>query len=398
MNYKGGTFMKENEIIKVIDEMKTDLINMAKKIFEYSEIAFQEKKSSKLLADFLEKEGFNVKRGIANLDTAFLAEFGVGKPKVALLAEYDALPGIGHACGHNMIGVMSAGAAVTLKKAGIDAGTIAVIGSPAEEKGAGKKILVEAGVFNDVDVAMMIHPANMNTGHDIAYALRAFKIEYFGKASHAASSPDKGINALDAMISLFSMIGLMRQQLPEKVRIHGIITNGGQASNIIPEYTAAEITVRALDRKTLNSTVERFKKIAESAANANLCKYKITELDSMDEVFVNEPLARTLEKNYELLGLKVSERTYEQGVGSTDMGIVTQTVPGIHAYVDITDGVDIPVHTKEFAQAANSEKGYEAMIKATKVLALTCYDVITSQELLEEIKAHFERRKGVGPS
>jgi len=390
--------MERNKIIEVIDEMKTDLINMAKKIYEYSEIAFQEKKSSKLLSDFLEKEGFNVRGGIANLETAFLAELGNGKPKVALLAEYDALPGIGHACGHNMIGTMSVGAAVALKKAGIDEGTVVVVGSPAEEKGAGKKILVEAGMFNDIDVAMMIHPAVMNTGYDIAYALRSFKIEYFGKASHAASSPDKGINALDAMVSLFSMIGLMRQQLPEKVRVHGIITNGGQASNIIPEYTSAEITVRALDRKTLNTTVERFKKIVESAATANLCEYKITELDSMDEVFVNKPLAETLEKNYEFLGLKISKRTYEQGVGSTDMGTVTQTVPGIHAYVDITGGVDIPVHTKEFAQAANSEKGYEAMIKATKALALTCHDVIYSSELLEKVKAYFERGKSVGPS
>lgn len=390
--------MKRDKIIEVIDEMKTDLINMAKKIFEYSEPAFHEKKSFKLLSDFLEKEGFNVERGIANLETAFLAEFGNGRPKVALLAEYDALPGIGHACGHNMIGVMSVGAAVALKNVGIDVGTILVVGSPAEEKGAGKKILVEAGVFNDIDVAMMIHPAVMNTGYDIAYALRSFKIEYFGKASHAASSPDKGINALDAMISFFSMVGLMRQQLPEKVRVHGIITNGGQASNVIPEYTAAEITIRALNRKTLDDIVERFKKIVESAANANLCKYKITELDSMDEVFVNEPLAKTLEKNYEFLGLKVSKRTYEQGVGSTDMGIVTQTVPGIHAYIDITGGINIPVHTREFAQASNSKKGYEAMIKATKALALTCYDVIHSQKLLEEIKAYFERGKGIGPS
>ncbi|MCD6545648.1 MAG: M20 family metallopeptidase [Thermotogae bacterium] len=390
--------MSKDKIIEIVDEIKVELINIAKKIFEYSETAFQERKSSKLLSDFLEKEGFKVERRIANLETAFLAEFGDGKPKIALLAEYDALPEIGHACGHNMIGVMSVGAAVALRRLGDIKGTIMVVGSPAEEKGAGKKILVEAGVFKDVDVAMMIHPASMNTGYDIAYALRAFKIEYFGKASHAASSPDKGINALDSMISLFSMIGLMRQQLPEKVRIHGIITNGGQASNIIPEYTSAEITVRALDEKNLNETVEKFKNIVESAAKAHGCEYKITELDSMEAVLVNEPLAKTLEKNYKSLGMKITKRTYEQGVGSTDMGIVTQTVPGIHAYVDITGGIDIPVHTRDFAQAANSEDGYKAMINATKALASTCWDVMNSEELLQEIVSYFERRKGIASS
>ena len=389
----------KDKIMKTVDEMKEKLIEMAKKIFEYAEIAFQEKRSSKLLADFLEEEGFEVERNVAGLETAFIAKFGSGLPVIALLAEYDALPELGHACGHNMIGVISAGAGVALKRTGVldkHEGTILVVGSPAEEKGAGKRILIKNGVFEDVDVAMMIHPASFTTGFDISYALKVYKVEFFGKPSHAAADPEEGINALDSMIQLFSGIGLMRQQLPEKVRIHGIITNGGQAPNIIPEYTSAEVIVRALEKDTLDRVTEKFRKLVEGAALMTGCRYNLEELESMNEVFVNMPLAKTLERNFEIVGEKVVERTYEQGVGSTDMGDVTQVVPGIHAYVNITGGKYVPAHTHEFAKFANSKEGYEAMIRAVKALAMTCYDVFTSKDLLNEIKDYFRRGKKLG--
>ncbi|RKX49289.1 MAG: M20 family peptidase [Thermotogae bacterium] len=392
--------MKE-KIMETVDGMKGKLIEMARKIFEYAEVAFQEKKSSKLLADFLEKECFEVKRNVAGLETAFVAKYGSSFPVVALLAEYDALPGLGHACGHNMIGVISAGAGAALKKAGVldeYEGTILVVGSPAEEKGAGKRILIENGVFKGVDVAMMIHPASFTTGFDISYALKVYKVEFFGKPSHAAADPEKGINALDSMIQLFSGIGLMRQQLPEKVRIHGIITNGGQAPNIIPEYTSAEIIVRALNKDILERITDKFKKLVEGSALMTGCRYNIEELESMSEVFVNVPLAKALERNFEIAGEEVVERTYEQGVGSTDMGDVTQVVPGIHAYVNITGGKYVPAHTHEFAEFANSEEGYEAMIRAVKALAMTCYDIFSSKDLLNEIKDYFGRGKELGTS
>jgi len=392
--------MKE-KIMETVDRMRGKLIEMARKIFEYAEVAFQEKKSSELLADFLEKECFEVKRNVAGLETAFVAKYGSSFPVVALLAEYDALPGLGHACGHNMIGVISAGAGAALKKAGVldeYEGTILVVGSPAEEKGAGKRILIENGVFKGVDVAMMIHPASFTTGFDISYALKVYKVEFFGKPSHAAADPEKGINALDSMIQLFSGIGLMRQQLPEKVRIHGIITNGGQAPNIIPEYTSAEIIVRALNKDILERITDKFKKLVEGSALMTGCRYNIEELESMNEVFVNVPLAKALEKNFKIAGEEVVERTYEQGVGSTDMGDVTQVVPGIHAYVNITGGKYVPAHTHEFAEFANSEEGYEAMIRAVKALAMTCYDIFSSKDLLNEIKDYFGRGKELGTS
>lgn len=382
----------KEKICEKIELLKDELVKIAKSIFEFSELSYQEFKSSKLLADFLEKNGFSVQRKVGGLETAFIATAGRGKPKIALLAEYDALPTIGHACGHNMIGTMSCGAAVGLKKAIDLPFTITVIGCPAEEHGAGKKELIKAGIFEDVDVAMMIHPASMSTGFDIAYAIRRFKIEFFGKSAHAAADPVKGINALDAMVLLFNSIGLLRQQLPEKVRIHGIITNGGQSFNTIPEYTCAEIGLRALRIEEVDFLEQKLRKLVQGACDMTGCTGKIIMEEEMPEVYVNVPLARTLEENYKFVGEKVTARTYEQGVGSTDMGAVTQVVPAIHAYINITGEKAIPTHTKEFAQAANSEYGYDAMIRATKALALTAFDLADSN-LLEQVKEYFINRR-----
>lgn len=384
----------KDKICEKIDFLKNELVKIAKTIFQIAELSHQEFRSSKLLADFLQENGFSVERKTGGLETAFIATAGRGKPKIALLAEYDALPAIGHACGHNMIGTMSCGAAVGLKKAFQDLPfTLVVVGCPAEEHGAGKKELIKAGVFKDVDVAMMIHPASMSTGFDIAYAIRRFKIEFFGKSAHAAADPAKGINALDAMVLLFSSIGLLRQQLPEKVRIHGIITNGGQSFNTIPEYTSAEIGLRALRIEEVDFLEQKLRSLVQGACNMTGCTSNITVEEEMPEVYVNVPLAKTLEENYKFVGEKIATRTYEQGVGSTDMGAVTQIVPAIHAYINITGDKIIPTHTKEFAEASDSEYGYNAMIRATKALALTVFDLVNNPNLLEQVKEYFINRR-----
>lgn len=384
----------KNKISEAIDLLKDQLIDLGKEIFKFSELSYQEFKSSQLLADFLQESGFCVQRKVGSLETAFIATAGSSKPKIALLAEYDALPAIGHACGHNMIGTMSCGAAVGLKKALEKLPfTLTVIGCPAEEHGAGKKDLIKLGVFKDIDVAMMIHPASMSTGFDIAYAIRRYKIEFFGKSAHAAADPSKGINALDAMVLLFSSIGLLRQQLPEKVRIHGIIINGGQSFNTIPEYTSAEIGLRALRIEEVDLLEQKLRNLVQGASAMTGCTNKITIEEEMPEVYVNVPLAKALEENYKLVGEKISARTYEQGVGSTDMGAVTQVVPAIHAYINITQDKMIPTHTKEFALAANSNYGYEAMIRATKALAFTVLDLVNDSDLLERVKEYFTNRR-----
>jgi amidohydrolase len=378
-----------------VDRISPELKRIAAAIFAYSEIAFQEVRSSKELAGFLEKEGFAVEWGQAGLETAFVAKYGAGRPHIALMGEYDALPEIGHACGHNLIGTISAGAAAALKRSGLEPGkgTIFFVGCPAEEHGGGKVLLIRAGVFGEMDAAMQIHPTNISTGFDISYAIKRFSVEFFGKGAHAAAAPYKGINALDAMIAFWNGISLMRQQMTERTRVHGIIVNGGQSFNTIPDYTKAEMGLRALLMDEVSEMEKKMIAIAEGAALMTGCSFNVAESDAQPEVYVNVPIARALEKNYQAVGEKTEPRTYGQGVGSTDVGAVTQTVPGIHAYIDITDGVKIPTHSREFACAANSGYGYDAMIRATKALALTAYDLLSDKSLLQEAKTYFEEKR-----
>ncbi len=389
-------FLMNESITAHINARSAALKQLAKAIFNFNEIAFQEERSSKALAAYLENAGFEISRGQAGMNTAFIAKYGSGSPCIALMGEYDALPEIGHACGHNMIGTISAGAAVALKESGIPEqgkGTLLFIGCPAEEHGGGKILLVKAGIFEDVDAALIIHPTNISTGYDISYAIKCFFVEFFGKGAHAAAGPYKGVNALDAMIAFWNGVSLMRQQMMERTRIHGIIVNGGQSFNTIPDYTKAEMGIRALLMEEVDELSKKMTAIAEGAASMTGCSFKITERDAQPEMYVNVPLAKTLDKNYEAVGERTTMRTYGQGVGSTDVGMVTQVVPGIQGYIDITEGVKIPTHSPEFAEAANSERGYEAMIRAAKALALTAGDLFSDAMLLEEVKRYFKERR-----
>jgi amidohydrolase len=380
--------------ISAIDDMAGELKRIARAIFVYNETAFEEIRSSRELANFLDGQGFEIEWGQAGLATAFVAKYGNGRPHIALTGEYDALPEIGHACGHNMIGTISAGAAAAVKRhLAPGKGTVFFIGCPAEEHGGGKVLLVNAGVFGDIDAVMQIHPTNMSTGFDISYAIKCCYVEFFGKGAHAAAGPYKGINALDAMIAFWNGISLMRQQMTERTRVHGIILNGGQSFNTIPDYTKAEMGLRALHMDEVLELERKMTAIAEGAALMTGCTHKITERDAQPEVYVNVPMARALDRNYEAIGEKVSARTYGQGVGSTDVGIVTQTVPGIHGYIDITNGERIPTHSSEFASASNSDCGYDAMIRATKALALTACDLFTDKALFDEAATYFRERR-----
>ena len=296
-----------------------------------------------------------------------------------------------------MIGTISAGAAAAVKASGClesREGTIFFLGCPAEEHGGGKVLLAEAGVFDGLDAAMIIHPTSISTGYDISFAIKRLFVEFYGRAAHAAAAPHKGINALDAMLSFFNGLALMRQQMTERTRIHGIILNGGQSFNTIPDYTKAEMGIRALHMEEVLELEQRLAAVAEGAAKATGCTVKVTQAEApQPEVYVNVPLARTLDMNYARVGEKTTMRTYGQGVGSTDVGIVTHTVPGIQGYIDITDGAPIPTHSRDFAAAANSEYGYEAMIRATKALALTAFDLFDDPGLLGEVREYFRERR-----
>lgn len=387
----------KDKILNIIDSLAPRLKDIGSKIFDYSEVAYEEYKSSEELANFLEENGFEVKKGVGELKTAIVAKHGSGKPMIAFVGEYDALPEIGHACGHNMIGTISAGAAVALVKSGIldkVDGTIVFIGTPAEERGTGKKKLLNAGVFDGIDAAMMIHPSSETAAFSDSFSVEHYKIEFFGKPAHAASKPHEGVNALDAMNLFFTGIALARQQLPERIRLHGIVKVGGQAFNIIPEYTSAEIGIRALDDETQKRIVERVENIVKGAAIMTGCDYKIELLTSVKRVLNNVVIGELLENNFKLVGEEVTRRTYEKGVGSTDMGDVTYAVPGIHGYIGVTGGKEVPGHTHEFAQCCNSTEGYNAMIRATKALAMTGYDLLNNPELLKKAKEYFKRTKG----
>lgn len=387
----------KDKIAAVVDARSDSLKSLARAIFSYEETAFQEVRSSRALADYLEKAGFEVEWGMAGMETAFVARYGRGRPHIGLMGEYDALPEVGHACGHNMIGTISAGAAVAIKESGClegREGTILFLGCPAEEHGGGKVLLDGAGVFNGLDAAMIIHPASTSTGYDISFAIKRLFVEFFGKAAHAAAAPHKGVNALDAMLSFFNGIALMRQQMTERTRVHGIILNGGQSFNTIPDYTKAEMGIRALRMEEVLKLETRLAAVAEGSARSTGCTVKVTQAEPpQPEVYVNVPLARTLDANYARVGEKTTMRTYGQGVGSTDVGIVTHRVPGIQGYINITAGASIPTHSREFAAAASSEYGYEAMLRATKALALTAFDLFDDPGLLREVREYFEERR-----
>ena len=386
--------MNREKIENRVDAISNEIIGLAKEIFDFSELSHEEYRSADALVKYLEEKGFEIVRpAMESLPTSFIAKTGHGRPHIALMAEYDALPKIGHACGHNLICTSSIGAAVAVKDSGLldrVEGTVYVVGCPAEEHGGAKRELVAGGVFKDMDLGLIIHPASMSTGFDIAYALKTFKIEYHGKPAHAAADPAKGVNALDAVILMFNGISALRQQLREKVRVHGIITNGGQSFNTIPDYASAEIGIRALTMAEVDEVVGKFKNIVQAAALATGCTFELAQTEQMEDVYVNVPLARLLDRSYGLVGEKVTMRTYEQGVGSTDVGSVTHAIPAIQGYIDITQSRDIPTHTAEFALAASSDYGYQAMVRAAKALALSTHELLTDSSLVEEAVTYFK--------
>ncbi len=373
-------------IIKKIDELSPMLISIAKEIHKRPELAFEEDFASELLSSTLKKYGFKIEKGIGGLETAFRAAYAKGSsPVIGFIAEYDALPEVGHGCGHNLIGPASIGAAIALAESGLK-GRLVVIGTPAEEKGGGKVILAKKGIFKSLDAAMMVHPSNDTEVVKRALAAIDVAVEYFGKPSHAAATPWDGVNALDAMVLAYNNISVLRQQLKPDVRIHGIITNGGAAPNIIPAYTSARFLVRALDMRDALKVLKKVKACFDSAAKATGAKVRIKIGENAYEAFrPNYPLAETFERNLKSLGIKVKKWDEYKELGSSDIGNVSQITPTIHPNLDICHK-QIPHHTKEFNAIAGSESGTRGMIIAAKAMAMTGADIIMDKGLLRRIK------------
>lgn len=381
----------KNEIMSEIEKIKESLWDINDYIYCNPELGDQEFKAVEKLTSFLEKHSFNIEVGVANRETSFKAEFDSGKegPTIAYMCEYDALPGIGHGCGHNMIGTMGAGAGVALSKViNKIGGKVVVFGTCAEETNGAKVDMAEQGLFNNVDVAMMLHPNNLTCESGTSLAMEAIEFDFFGQTSHAAASPEKGINALDAVILTFNGINALRQHVTSDVRMHGIISEGGVAANIVPDKAVAKFYVRAAKKKYLKEVVEKVKNIARGAALMTGARLEISNYESsFDDMNTNKNLSKIFNKNLEGLGVEVKEA--EKVSGSLDMGNVSYVVPSIHPMIGIGN-VNLVGHTVEMAEATITNEAHEAIIKGVTALAFTGYDVISDKNLLAEIKKEFE--------
>ena len=382
----------KNEIINEIEKIKEALWDINDYIYCNPELGDEEFKAVEKLTSFLEKHSFNIEIGIANRATSFKAEFdsGIEGPTIAYMCEYDALPGIGHGCGHNMIGTMGAGAGVALSKIIKQiGGKVVVFGTCAEETNGAKVDMAEQGVFNNVDVAMMLHPNNITCESGRSLAMEAIEFDFFGQTSHAAASPEKGINALDAVILTFNGINALRQHVTSDVRIHGIISEGGVAANIVPDKAVAKFYVRAAKKKYLKEVVEKVKNIARGASLMTGARLEISNYESsFDDMNTNKNLSKAFNKNLEMLGIKDIKRREEIG-GSIDMGNVSYVAPAIHPMIGIGN-TNLVAHTVEMAEATITTEAHEALLKGVAALACTGYDVISDKNLLAEIKKEFE--------
>lgn len=375
------------------NKVKEDLIGISDHLYHHPELGDQEFESSKLLVNYLKQHDFEVETGLVERPTSFKAVFKGEKtgPTIAYLAEYDALPGVGHGCGHNLIGTMAVGAGVVLSKLVSEiGGTVTVYGTPAEETNGAKVPMAKAGLFNDVDVAMMLHPSGGNFESGSSLAMDALQFDYTGQTSHAAGSPEKGINALDAVIQLFNGINAIREHLKDDARVHGIITNGGEAANVVPDKATAQFYVRAQEREYLDEVVEKVKAIAHGAAMMTGTKLEISNYElSYDNMVTNQALSSAFSNNLKEYN-DHPIRPKESG-GSLDMGDVSQVVPSIHPYIGLNKP-DLIGHTTEFADQTITEDGHNALMSGVLAMAATGYDVITNEELLKKIKEEFKNK------
>jgi aminobenzoyl-glutamate utilization protein B len=434
----------KNEALRIIDQKSQLLIDVSDKIWEYAETALLEYESSQLLEGVLEKEGFHLEKGLADLPTAFVATYGSGSPVIGILAEYDALPGLsqdstpykkvlreegsGHGCGHNLFGAGSLGAALALKeimeKHGVQ-GTLKLFGCPAEEDVGGKLYMARAGLFDDLDACLAWHPDySTSVDMDTSQAVDDMQVEFFGKTAHAAFDPWMGNSALDAAEMMTFGVNLLREHVKPSVRIHYVITDGGKVPNIVPDYAKVWIWVRDLDRAGVKTVVEKVEKIVEGSATATGTSAKINYMGSYHEMLINRRGSEVMQKNLERIGeityteeeiqyarkiqreteveekgmvstiekLKEPEK-YPEG-GSTDVAEVSWITPTIHISTTCAP-FGIPWHSWAVVASSKHPIGYKGMFLAAKVIAATGLDLFRSPDVLKEMKKEFdEKRKG----
>ena len=373
----------------VIESEKENLVNIAREIHRQPELGGREFLASGLITAYLERHNFEIERGIGGLETAFMASSGGEGFHIAYCSEYDALPEIGHGCGHNLIGIAGVTAGIALAAClGQLPGRVSVIGTPNEEGEGGKIDLVRAGVFSAIDIAMIFHPGCSTRTHVESLACQDYEFIFHGRNAHAACEPWEGRNALDGVILTFNGINALRQHLKDDVRIHGIITEGGRAANIIPERAVAQFCIRAKDNDYLEEVVKKVKECARGAALASGTELEIKSLEHpFDAMISNRVMAEIFAESLTEAGYKINSQ-HEEGLGSIDMGNVSRVTPSIHPVLAITEQW-VPGHTREFADLCDTEEAYAVMLAAGRAMAITGLKVLHSPALQQKIKKEF---------
>ena len=386
--------MLNEKICSAIDNQKETLLNLSHAIHEHPEVRFTEKTAVKLIKEVLEANGFDFLCPWAGLDTAFKAVYHgkPGGPTLAFLAEYDALEKIGHGCGHNLIATMSVGAALGIKTQMQDiTGDIVIMGCPGEEGGKGKVIMLNNNGFDGIDYAMMIHPADYNMIQRTGLAAVVVDVEFIGQSAHS-KQPSDGINALTALIQMFNGIDARRQCWADKTRCNGIITDGGTASNVVPDYAAGKFTVRASTVAELEKVVDDMENIAKAAELMVGAKVNFKPGYISSERYCNLAMDERLKAHVQDFGIEMQYPPKNLSAGSSDFGNVSMKLPGIHAYLSIAEqGEKIKNHTKEFTAAAISKKADDIILIGAKSLAMTAYDILTDTALQKDISAEFAK-------
>ena len=385
-------------ILDYIENNKRHYIEMSHQIHQRPELGNEEIFASRTLIEHLKKEGFDIETDLAGHATGFIARYESTKPgpTIGFLAEYDALPGLGHACGHNIIGTASTLAGVALSKV-IDqiGGTVIVLGCPAEEggvNGSAKASYVKEGIIDELDVALMVHPGNETYKTINTLAVDVLDIKFYGKSTYASENADEARNALDAMISYFNGVAQLRQHIKKSERVHGVILDGGKAANIIPDYTHARFYTRATTRKALDQLTERVGQIAKGAALQTGCDYEFGPIQNGVNEFIKTPKLDDLFAKY---AIEMEEEVIDDdfGYGSTDTGNVSHIVPTIHPHIKIGSR-NLVGHTHRFREAAASTHGDQALLRGSKIIALMGLDLIINEQLFEEIVEQFQYVKG----
>ncbi|MEM7001148.1 MAG: M20 family metallopeptidase [Pseudomonadota bacterium] len=383
-----------------VESVAEDLLQASHAIHAKPELAFKEYFACATLTDALAKHGLDSETGVFTLETAFEAQINADNdgPTVAVLAEYDALPGIGHACGHNIIATTALGATLALNAVADQLpGKIRLIGTPAEEKGGGKELMARAGAFDGVDAAMMIHPSGVNLASMPCICVAEVRVTYHGRSSHASAMPHKGINALDGLLLAYQAISNLRQHIRDNERIHGIITEGGAAPNIVPDKTRGEFYVRAANESQLAKLKPRVQACFEAGAQGSGCEVEVewANVDYLD-LNTNWPLADQFQMHAESIGRDFVpfEEAQKFGAGSTDMGNVSYRVPSIHPMLAVAPP-SVVIHNPEFAKWAASDRGDQAVLDGAKALALTAADYLLSPALQSEAKRAYDVSQGL---